>query len=335
MHQAQDAPAGGTVNRDALLVLLPVLDDWQALLLLLRQLDQEVRGSPLPVQVLIVDDGSTTPIPASLAGFAPSAIASISILPLRRNLGHQRAIAIGLAHVAEHVGCRAVLIMDGDGQDSPADALRLVNHLIQVGEDRIVFAARTRRSENMIFRALYHLYRWLHVCLTGISVRVGNFSVVPASLLRRIVVVSELWSHYAAAVFKSRIPYELIPTRRHSRLAGGSRMNLVALVSHGLSALSVHGEVIGTRLLIATSTTILVALAIFASGVGIGFLRPIAIPAWMPFAAGFLLIAILQMLLLSLLAVFVALQSRSAAAFLPSRDYVHFVEPTVSLFPPA
>ena len=88
--------------------------------------------------------------------------------------------------------------------------------------------------------------------LTGERVRVGNFSAIPPSLLPRLVAVSELWNHYAAAVFKSRIPYITIPTARGVRYAGQSTMNYVALVTHGLSAMAAFGDRIGVRLLMAT-----------------------------------------------------------------------------------
>ena len=72
----------------------------------------------------------------------------------------------------------------------------------------------------VMFRVFYALYRWAHVLLTGIPVRVGNFSVIPSSQLRRLVVVSELWNHYAAAVFKARVPRTSVPTVRAPRLDG-------------------------------------------------------------------------------------------------------------------
>lgn len=42
------------------------------------------------------------------------------MLRLRRKLGHQRAIAVGLCHVAESVDANTITVMDGDGQDAPA-----------------------------------------------------------------------------------------------------------------------------------------------------------------------------------------------------------------------
>ena len=115
-----------------------------------------------------------------------------------------------------------------------------------------MFAERTRRSETWFFQLCYRVYQALHWMLTGIRVRVGNFSIIPRSLLSRLVVVSELWNHYAAAVFKSKLPFGSIKTKRAERLGGHSRMDFVGLVIHGLSALSVHGERIGVRLIVAT-----------------------------------------------------------------------------------
>jgi 2-polyprenyl-3-methyl-5-hydroxy-6-metoxy-1,4-benzoquinol methylase len=80
--------------------------------------------------------------------------------------------------------------------------------------------------------------------LTGISVRVGNFSILPRSYLSTLIVLSELWNHYAAAVFRSRLKFEMIPIPRGRRIAGASRMNFVSLVTHGLSAASVFSDIV-------------------------------------------------------------------------------------------
>ena len=52
------------------------------------------------------------------------------------------------------------------------------------------------------------------VVLTGRKVEVGNFSVLPWTLLERLVGVSEIWNHYAAAVYKARFPLVQVPVPR-------------------------------------------------------------------------------------------------------------------------
>ena len=146
---------------------------------------------------------------------------------------------------------------------------RLLAKCREEGDWKIVFAERTRRSESWVFRIFYVLYKAAHRLLTGSRVRVGNFSVVPRSRLSSLVVVSELWNHDAAA-FKSRQPYCLVPTRRAKRLHGHSSMNFVALVVHGLSAISVYSEIVGVRLLVFAFGLILLTLSSVA---GVVFVR--------------------------------------------------------------
>jgi hypothetical protein len=178
---------------------------------------------------------------------------------------------------------------------------------------------------------LYHAYRWVHRALTGIPVRVGNFSVVPRTQLRRLVAVSELWNHYAAAVFKARLPRLLVPTTRGERLSGRSRMNFVSLVGHGLSALSVHAELIGVRMLVLTFLLTMVVCALLGTVIGLRLWTSLAIPGWATNAAGLLVIALLQMLAFAAMFVFLVLHARSHPTFLPVRDYAFFVGDVVTL----
>src|SRR5204862_1949020 len=120
------------------------------------------------------------------------------------------------------------------------------------------------------------------------------FSIVPASQLQRLVVVSELWNHYAAAVFKARIPRSSIPTQRGERLSGKSRMNFVALVVHGLSALSVHSEIIGVRLLVVALVVVGLMGALLGAVVGVRLFTSLAIPGWATAAGGLLLVLLAQ-----------------------------------------
>src|SRR2546425_10710991 len=85
------------------------------------------------------------------------------------------------------------------------------------------------------------------------------------TLFRSLVVMSELWNHYAAAVFRSGLPFTTTPIPRGYRIAGTSRMNFVSLTAHGMSAISVFGDVVGVRLLIASlAGSLMAALGILA-----------------------------------------------------------------------
>ena len=321
-----------SVHRSQLTILIPVYNDWEAVSLLLEQLDPTLAASELRAGILLVDDGSTTPPPPHLGTGPYRALDTVDLLALRRNVGHQRAIGIGLAFVADTVQTEAVLIMDGDGEDSPRDVPRLVERMRQCDGKVVVFAERRKRSESLTFRGFYGLYRLAHVLLTGIPVRVGNFSILPASQLQRIVVVSELWNHYAAAVFKARLPRDTIPTTRAKRLSGRSTMNLVSLVGHGLSALSVHAELIGVRLLVVALAGAAALLGVLAAVIGVRILTPLAIPGWATAASGLLLVLLSQAIAFAVVFVFLILHGRSQPSFIPIRDYHHFVSTVSRLF---
>lgn len=308
-----------------LMILMPVYNDWQALSRLLPILDLELKTAGLRTGLLLVDDGSTAKLPQSLVQIALPSIASIDVLTLRRNLGHQRAIAVGLSYIEANYPNYSVVIMDADGEDCPKDVPRLVRECLAHDNEKIVFAARTRRSEGLFFTFFYHLYRFVHLLLTGIPVRVGNFSIVPKDALKRLVAVSELWNHYAAAVHKAKLPMSLIPTERSERLQGTPHMDLVSLVVHGLSAMAVFGDRIGVRLLIVVSLGMLLTVGAMVIVATIRLVTNLAIPGWATYVSGLLLVILMQMLLVILVFVFVILAARNAANVIPSRDYVHIM----------
>jgi glycosyltransferase involved in cell wall biosynthesis len=298
-------------------VLMPVYDDWDAARVVIARVRTALRGTPCTF--VLVDDGSDQLPPADMA------TKDLRIIRLRRNLGHQRAICVGLCWIRERLRARRVVIMDADGEDVPEDVATLLATFEGAGDRAVTFARRRRRSERAGFRALYTLYRWLHLWLTGISVRVGNFSVVGAEHIERLAVSSELWNHYAASVFKSRLPIQEVPLDRGRRLSGTSRMNFVSLVLHGLSAISVFAETVVVRLIMALGVVAIVMLALLASVVVIRLRTSLAIPGWATMSFGILLVLLSQAIGIGLVLVMGILATRQGTPFIPMRDYQLFV----------
>jgi hypothetical protein len=325
-------PIHGTSQSDAgavgqpVCVLIPLFNDWGSLTLLLRRLDGVlVDSGRVGVGVLVVDDGSTQPPPREVEGPAYRALGPVEVLSLRRNLGHQRAIAVGLAYASERGTCDYLVVMDGDGEDDPADVPRLLVAAAESPHRPIVFAERTRRSESIRFRVFYAIYRLIHSLLTGRGVKVGNFSVIPRRRLDSLAVVSELWSHYAAAAIRSRQPVRRIPTQRARRLAGRSSMNFVNLVTHGLSAISVYSDLVGVRLLVAVSLLGLLDLVGLGTIAAWRIATGSPVPMWVSYGVGLLTLVMVPLMMLVFVFVFILLGGRPGSAFLPVRDYAYFL----------
>lgn len=312
-------------------VLAPVYNDWVCADHLVKELADTVRrqssGRPAALEIVLVDDGSLAPGPDDLATGTADAIASARIVRLERNVGHQRAICIGLCYIAEHVPCDLLVVMDSDGEDRPEDIWPLIDAAQRGHFAQIVFAARARRSEGSVFRLGYWSYRLLHRALTGIPVRFGNFSAVPAEMLHRLPLVPEMWNHYAAAVLKSRLPYVSTPIRRGTRFHGKSSMNITSLTMHGVSAMSVFAELVSVRLMTMAGLTGLVLLGCSA---GILWLNGYGM-SWVLLAAVALAGFGTPMLLMLGIFMLAIHAFRGTASFLPKRDYRLFVRSVTPL----
>jgi len=316
-------PSQNERNSYKLVVIAPVYDDAPAATQLLRNLERAFSGADVDLRVVFVDDGSPVPLSTRLQSTARTPVA---VLRLRRNVGHQRAIALGVAYVHEHLSCDATLVMDADGEDRPEDAVALVARCREQSGGQIIFAERTRRSESALFQMFYRLYQLLHWTLTGIRVRVGNFSVVPAGQLAALVTMPALWNHYAAAIFQARLPRQLVPTVRGQRYSGRSKMNFVSLVIHGLQAISVFIEVVAVRLLLTVCLLAGACGGLLALTVTAKFCAGFAVPAWTPYVFGGLLMAALCLALGSFSLALGLLAQRNSLDFIPIRDYRLFVE---------
>ncbi|MGD0519846.1 MAG: glycosyltransferase [Terracidiphilus sp.] len=307
-------------------VLMPLRDDWASAAELIRRLDRVLGSYPCILNILLVDDGSIQLCNARDFQSQFAVVRSIQILRLRRNLGHQRAIAIGIVHAAQAIPCDAVLVMDADGEDTPDGALQLLRAFSEENDGaKAIFAERSRRTESLVFRISYKFYKVLHRILTGVSVRGGNFSIFPAAYLGRLVVMSELWNHYAAAVFRSGLPFSTTPIPRGYRIAGTSRMNVVSLVAHGMSAIAVYGDVVGVRLLIASMAGSLMAVLGILAVIVIRLFTGNAIPGWVIYTVGTLLIILVQLITIAASFTLTMLSNRVMLNFVPLRDYELFV----------
>ena len=302
----------------------PVYNDWDSAIKLLADIDETIHTEGIDAALLFVDDGSTQQIPVKLQKKL-AGLRKVEILRLRRNLGHQRAIAVGLTYINTNLNCDAVIVMDSDGEDLASDIPKLINRLKELKNSRVVFAKRQRRTASFLFKFFYFIYKVLHRVLTGCKVEVGNFSIIPSDCLDSLVSVSDLWNHYAASVFQSKISVDAIPIDRGQRIAGKSRMNFISLVMHGLSAISVYSDIVSVRLFVALAGMmgISVSLIIFIGTIYIFTDR--SIPGLMTASIGILTIILLQLMALSVTFVFVTLQSRNSLTFLPLRDFQYFI----------
>lgn len=302
-------------------LLIPVFNDWESAEKLISEIRKTFLSVPdIQVNFFIVDDCSTDILPMAeeIKG------EDITVIRLNRNVGHQRAIALGLSYINEHAACDYVVIMDGDGEDKPSDIPGLLKKAI--GEkDKIIFGHRQRRYEGIWFRFFYTLYKMIFRILTAHKINFGNFCVIPFERVNNLVYVSDLWNHFSGGVIRSRIPYSSLPLDRGTRYFGSSKMNFFTLVIHGLSAIAVYTDILAVRILVSTFLLIFLSVIGIIIVASIRFFTPFAIPGWASFVVLSFLILIFQAFLISLLLLFNVLNYRTQRHFIPAIEYKNFI----------
>lgn len=302
-------------------IVIPVFNDWTSLDLLLTKLGEQAQLSNFNFHIFVIDDGSSEP-DCLVRGAQPQL--DVEVLRLANNMGHQRAIAVGLVFASRVQEIDAIVVMDADGEDQPEDVARLIDAW---GDDAnlIVVAQRRKRSEGLLFKFFYAIYKLIFRIMTGQWIDFGNFCLLPRASLRTLTYDSSIWNNLAAAITKSPIPRMALPVARGVRLAGKSRMSFQSLLFHGASAMAVYVDHVLLRILIGSASLAGLALIATAGVIVIRLATDWAIPGWASFLVASFAIIFLQALLISGIALFQMMSFRNVKTFVPAADACSFV----------
>jgi glycosyltransferase involved in cell wall biosynthesis len=301
-----------------LVIVTPVFEDVGASSQLFLELSKIFAHD---VFIIAVDDGSVR-LPIDASNIAAAGLDGV-VIKLRRNVGHQRAIAIGLNYLADHLPeAPRVVIMDSDGEDLPSTINELLSTL-QSSEVEVVVAQRKSRVETLRFRTFYIVYKWLFLLLAGKEISFGNFMALKPSAVKRLVAMQELWIHLAACVLTSKLRIGACSLHRGSRYAGQSKMNFVGLALHGFKGLMVFAEDVLVRVGIACALVAIMSVIGVVAAITLKILG-FATPGWFSIALGILVLVFLQTGALTLMTLMLTGVVKGGAA--TPVDYKKFID---------
>jgi polyisoprenyl-phosphate glycosyltransferase len=190
-----------------------------------------------PHEIVLVDDGSsdrTFEIAAEAAAHDPRIVA----ISLSRNFGHQSAVSAALDNVTGD----AVIVMDGDLQDSPEmirDFIREYNR----GFD-VVYAQRIRRKEGWLLRLCYFVFYRLIAFFSNLRLPLdaGDFALLSRRVIDELRGLPE--HHRYLRGLRAWVGFRQtgIQVERSERFSGRSKYSLVKLLGlafDGIFAFSV------------------------------------------------------------------------------------------------
>ena len=228
-------------------ILIPVYNDWKSVIKLIQNINSEISNLNAEFSIIIVNDGSTDLIPK--LDIDLNYVKSLKILNLKKNVSHQRSIAIGLKHIYENENFDHVIPMDGDGEDRPEEIKEFFEKIKQNPNDSIV-GARVKRSEGIFFKIGYAIHKLITYVFTGHIIKFGNFTCIPKSKVTELLNEKATWNSYSGSLTKITKKIIKISSIRGKRYFDLSKMSYLNLVKHSLSIISVFKSVVILRSII-------------------------------------------------------------------------------------
>ena len=217
-------------------ILVPVYNDWQSAFKLLEEIDAHLEGWEADISVIIINDASldkrpfNTPLLKNLK--------SIHVVNMKKNKGHARCNAAGLKYIDKKEDFDFVIVMDGDGEDRPAELGTLLCKGYE-NPDKVITADRVKRSEGLFFKFCYFTHKFLTFVFTGKSIKFGNYSCLPKFAVNMMIKEPATWSSFSGSLAKTIQNRESIPSTRGERYFGPSKMSFFNLLKHSLSIIAV------------------------------------------------------------------------------------------------
>ena len=218
-----------------IIIILPLYNDWKSAKKLLEKIDRFFSKDRLNLNIIIVNDNSSQKLNIKFKKFFN--IKKIEIINLNKNLGSQKAIYIGLKKVKDETNSM-IIVMDSDGEDDPSKLKDLIKKA-NLNKDGIIFAKRTRRTENLILRFLNNVRLIITYLLTGKFLNVGNFSAFSSNNLKKLLSNKNLTLAFCSGAMKNVSNIYFLGIDKKKRYFGNSNVNFSFLLTHSLNIISV------------------------------------------------------------------------------------------------
>ncbi len=203
-------------------VVVPVMNEVESLPDLIEAIANTLRASELSYEILCVDDGSTDGSAQFLKQQAQTRTDLKAVL-LRRNYGQTAAMSAGFNYACG----KAIVTMDGDLQNDPADIPQLLAKL-QEGYD-LVSGWRQQRQDAALTRLLpSKIANWLIGRITGVELHDYGCSLKAyrSELVADMHLYGELHRFLPILAYIEGARITELPVRHHARRYGRSKYGL-------------------------------------------------------------------------------------------------------------
>jgi len=212
-------------------LLIPVFNDWKSLNKLIIKLNTTLKiDKKIKNEILIINDNSSEKINLNLKKLR--SISKIKIISLKKNLGSQKAIAIGLSYLKSIKDDFFITVMDGDGEDGPTRVKTMLD-VAKKNPNHIVVSNRKKREETFLIIFLYKLHLIITFLFTFKWISFGNFSTFNKKNLRYLLSNNSSWYAHSSSVLKN-CKVKNLYFKREKRYYDKSKLGIFSLMEHSL-----------------------------------------------------------------------------------------------------
>lgn len=203
-------------------VVVPIYNEVESLSLLVEAITTTMSKLGAPYELICVDDGSTDGSVELLRRLAQQSDVLKGVV-LRRNYGQTAAMAAGFKHARG----KAIVTLDGDLQNDPADIPRIIDKLNE-GYDLVSGWRRHRQDDALTRRLPSKIANWLIGRVTGVQLHDYGCSLKAyrAELIADMNLYGELHRFLPALAFIEGARITEIEVGHHARQFGHSKYGL-------------------------------------------------------------------------------------------------------------
>lgn len=202
-------------------VVIPVYNERESVRPLAREVLEVLRGLGRPAEIVFVDDGSTDGSGEALADLA-AAEPEVAVVRLRRNFGKAAALMAGFREARGD----AIVTMDGDLQDDPAEIPRLLAEL-EAGAD-LVSGWKRERKDSWSKRAASRVFNTVTRTMSGVGLHDLNcgFKAYRAEVVESLALTGDQYRYIPVLAANEGFRVRELPVNHRPRRFGRSKYGL-------------------------------------------------------------------------------------------------------------
>jgi hypothetical protein len=213
------------------IILIPVYNDWKSLNKLLFEISQNFKDDNFfSTEILIINDNSSEKINIDNKNFTN--LKKIEVINLKKNLGSQKSIAVGLNHLKNLNNNFFITVMDGDGEDNPHQLKNMLEEA-KLNENYIITSNRKKREEPLVIIFAYKIHLIISFLFSFKWISFGNFTTFNSKNLSKLLSNNNSWyAHSSSVLYNCKI--KRLYAKREKRYFDKSKLNFLSLIEHSL-----------------------------------------------------------------------------------------------------